>query len=645
VQHRSPHLDKILGLDQPITRRDFLDGALVAGSGLLVGSVCPFIDTHAALEPGDAGWTGYGGEGDYKASAGNTDEVVRNAHAVRDGTYDKLSSDVVETGEIYDCAIIGGGFSGLSAALFFHRKAGPNRNCLILDNARIFGGVAKRNEFVIDGHRLYAPQASVHFQRPYPHSFLQSVYDAMGLDWSAFKEYQDWQGPAPQVNLPRSAYGTGTIEGRPAFGFYFGTKSGYRPGTWVIDPWGKNLEGTPFSERTRKEMLALHRERHVVPPLLYDYPGDEVSRLLDSMTMEDYFVRTHGISRDTVRLMRTHEEAGGFGLGADVLSAFLIHEWSKTIPTLEKTTGLDMFPGGNSGMIRLIVKTLIPQIIDGPKSMEAVWKNPVNFSALDQTGQQVRIRLDSTAVRVEHIGEPNKSEFVSVIYSKDGRLHRVKARTTIMAGGGWMTKHVVRDLDEKRRKAYDGFCYSPYLVANVAVRNWHFLYKLGISSAAWFEGFGHSVHVHKSPKFGVDSPVVGPDLPAVLSFFVDFAKPGLPAMEQGRLGRRELLLTSFTEYERQIREQMTHMFAASGFDAKRDIAGVVLNRWGHAFINPQPGFFFGLNGHPAPREALRSGPFGRIAFSHADLSGAMDHRNAFMESDRAVNQLLDKVLI
>ena len=27
-------------------------------------------------------------------------------------------------------------------------------------------------------------------------------------------------------------------------------------------------------------------------------------------------------------------------------------------------------------------------------------------------------------------------------------------------------------------------------------------------------------------------------------------------------------------YERQIREQMTDMFAASGFDAKRDIAGM-----------------------------------------------------------------------
>ena len=30
---------------------------------------------------------------------------------------------------------------------------------------------------------------------------------------------------------------------------------------------------------------------------------------------------------------------------------------------------------------------------------------------------------------------------------------------------------------------------------------------------------------------------------------------------------------------------------------------------------------------------------------HADLSGAMDHRNAFIESNRAVGQLLDQVLV
>jgi spermidine dehydrogenase len=646
---KCPHHDKILGLNEPITRRDFLDGALMASTGMLLAGACPFplgAQTTGAGAVAWAGWTGYSGEGDYKGSAGNTEQVVQNAHEVRDGDFDKVPSDVIETGEVYDCVVVGGGFAGLSAGLFFHQRASASRNCLILDNAAIFGGVAKRNEFIVEGHRLFAPQASVHFQPPYPNSFLKKVYDAIGLDWDAFKSYQTWQGPSPKIDLPRSPYGEGQINGKPAAGFFFGAKFGHKPGIWITDPWGKNLDGAPFSESLRKDMLAMHGDHYVKPPLVYDYPGDAVSRELDGMTIEDYFMRTYGVSREAVRFFVTPETSGGFGLGPDVLSAFLQYEWSKVIPTVDDSmaTGLQMFPGGNSGMTRLIVKTLIPDSIEGPRTMAAVHNNPVNFHALDRPGQPVRLRLDSTAVRVEHMGEPEKSEFVSVMYMKGGKVFRVKARTVVMAGGGWITKHVVRGLDGTRRASYDQFIYSPYMTANVAVRNWRFMYDLGISSASWFEGFGRYVNVRKDALFGVDLPNVGPDLPTVLTFFVDFAKPGLPALTQGQQGRAEILTTPFADYERQIREQMIEMFGASGFDAKRDIAGIVLNRFGHAFINPQPGFFFGLEGKPAPRDALRDGPFGRIAFSHSDLAGAMDHRNAFMESDRAVNQLLNRVL-
>ena len=50
-------------------------------------------------------------------------------------------------------------------------------------------------------------------------------------------------------------------------------------------------------------------------------------------------------------------------------------------------------------MMRLIVKTLIPAAFDGPRTMEAVWKNLINFGALDGAGQPVRLRLNSTVVR------------------------------------------------------------------------------------------------------------------------------------------------------------------------------------------------------------------------------------------------------
>jgi spermidine dehydrogenase len=46
------------------------------------------------------------------------------------------------------------------------------------------------------------------------------------------------------------------------------------------------------------------------------------------------------------------------------------------------------------------------------------------------------------------------------------------------------------------------------------------------------------------------------------------------------------------DYEREIRQQMIRMFGGSGFDAQKDIAGIILNRWGHGYVTPTPGFFF-----------------------------------------------------
>jgi spermidine dehydrogenase len=212
-----------------------------------------------------------------------------------------------------------------------------------------------------------------------------------------------------------------------------------------------------------------------------------------------------------------------------------------------------------------------------------------------------------------------------------------------MAGGSWTTRQVVRDLPASHRQAYAQFFRSPCLMANVALRNWRFLYDMGISGCRWFEGVGNYLEVRKLATLGGAAATIGPDAPTVLTLKVLYSYPGEPVEVQGARGRIEMMGTSFHAYERRIREQLNDMFARSGFDPRRHLAGLVLNRWGHAYLNPPPGFFFGRNGQPAPREVLRRAPFGRIAFANTDLSGVMDHRNCFVESDRAVKQLLGHV--
>jgi spermidine dehydrogenase len=268
-----------------------------------------------------------------------------------------------------------------------------------------------------------------------------------------------------------------------------------------------------------------------------------------------------------------------------------------------------------------------------------VWRNRVRFSALDRAGQATRIRLSATVVRVEHAGDPARAPHVTITYAKGGRLFKVRARKVVMAGGSWTTRHIVRDLPASHRDAYAQFYRSPCLMANVAVRNWRFLYDMGMSGCRWFGGLGNYIAIRKMATVGGGSESFGPDSPTVLTIKVLFAKPGLPIGEQGSRGRAEMLGTSFTQYERAFRQQLGDMFAAGGFDPRRDIAGIILNRWGHAYVNPQPGFFFGVDGKPAPRDVLRSQPHGRITFANTDLAGAMDHRNSILEADRAVKQL------
>jgi spermidine dehydrogenase len=81
------------------------------------------------------------------------------------------------------------------------------------------------------------------------------------------------------------------------------------------------------------------------------------------------------------------------------------------------------------------------------------------------------------------------------------------------------------------------------------------------------------------------------------------------------------------------------MFGGAGFDARRDIAGIILNRWGHAYCSPQPGFYFGRDGLAAPPEVLRK-PHGRIVFAHGELQGTMNMAFSMLEAHRGVLQAM-----
>jgi spermidine dehydrogenase len=613
---------KSLGMGRRILRRDFMNSTLLASGSMLLGSLTP----RQLLAKEE--WTGYGGVGEYARSNGNTYEIVHAGHQIRDNVFAGGMQAAADTGEVFDCVVVGGGISGLGAALLLRRR-NPKLTCLVLENHPIFGGEAKRNEFIVDGQRLAAPQGSDHFGIPRAGTFLAEYYERIGIDPSKF-EYQTWNGSDPEIPVGHSFEFV-----QNPYGFFFGAKFGQKPGMWLIDPWTKQLEGAPVAAPVRAELLRYQK--------LHSDPANRVTKTpeMDRITMEAFMMEQYGLSRETIRAFFTPGPGDPYGIGPEVLSAYC---WGGGVMNRGLGTTSHAFPGGNDGIGRHMVKTLIPASIPGPRTLANVTLNRIDFAALDRAGQPARIRLGATAVGVKHEGDASKPGLVTVTYTRGGKLYRLKARAVVMAGGSWTTKHVVLDLPAAQREAYGQFYRSPCMVANVALRNWRFLYKLGISGGFWFEGMGCFAAIRKQPTFATPVKTISPDSPVVLTVKVLFCHPGLPIQEQGDRGRAEILATPFRDYELKLREQLTEMFGPSGFDARRDVAGIILNRWGHAYGSPQPGFFFGKDGKPAPRDILRNAPFGRVAFANTDLSGDPSHSTAITEAERAAGQLLDSAL-
>lgn len=601
-----------------ITRRDFLNGTLLASGAALLSAACPF-QLMAAED-----WNGETGVGDYAGANGNTHQVMADGHVIRDHGFDGAKAAIEETGESYDCVVVGGGISGLAAALFYQRAASAKRSCLVLENHPIFGGEAKRNEFNVDGQPLIASQGSAMWFEPLPGSFLTHFYDSVGIDPQQF-QYQQNAGSIATGVTPYTDDGSN-------FGFFFGEN-----GMWLVDPWGKKLAGAPIAAQAKRELLAMQEvPDHRPKPRRH---GDAVSRQLDAITLEDDLMQRHGLGRETIRRYLSPVSGGGSGIGADVLSAYTDYAPDLMFPW-EKQKGPQMFPGGNTGVARHMVKALLPTAISGPATMAGICQGNVNFAALDQAQQATRIRLHSTVVSVEHEGEPKRSRHVSIVYLRDGQFHRVRARSVVLANGNWTINSVVRDLPAEYRHAYAQFFRAPCIMANVAVRNWRFLAKMGISQCQWFGGIGNYMAVRRTATFGGGMAQLSPDSPTVLTLKILFANPGRSLVEQVNTGRYEMMTTPFSVYEKRIREQFAAMFAKQGFDGWREIAGIILNRWGHAYLAPQPGFFFGKDGNRPPAELMRQRPFGRIAFANSDLSGIMDHRASIMEAHRAVQQVV-----
>ncbi|MGB6391181.1 MAG: FAD/NAD(P)-binding protein, partial [Candidatus Acidiferrales bacterium] len=139
--------DRELGMDRPISRRDFMNGAAMAIGASFIPGLGSSSSAQYAEPQNRSGYdppvlTG------LRGSHPGSFEI---AHSLRDGTFWQNAGTPIETHETYDLVVVGGGISGLAAAHFFRERAGKSARILILENHDDFGGHAKRNEFHLGG--------------------------------------------------------------------------------------------------------------------------------------------------------------------------------------------------------------------------------------------------------------------------------------------------------------------------------------------------------------------------------------------------------------------------------------------------------------------------------------------------------------
>ncbi|HEV2397512.1 MAG TPA: NAD(P)-binding protein [Candidatus Sulfotelmatobacter sp.] len=635
--------DRELGMHRKITRRDFINGvAVTAGAAMIPWHLMAADSAHPEKSPKYYPPALTGMRGSHPGS-------FEAAHSLRDGTFWESAGKPQDTGEVYDLIVVGGGISGLAAAHYFRKAAGEKSRILILDNHDDFGGHAKRNEFRLGSAFRLGFGGTFSIESPAPYSAVaKGLIEELGIDVPSYPKYLHndvyrSRGLRPKIFFDKDTFGADKLVANfhPRGGGESEDASAESP-----ELLKRFLREAPIAEQAKRDLERLYDE-----PKDY-YPGlssDEKKAKLARISYANYLTQVAGVHEDIVKLYQALPH-GLFGVGIDAVAAQ--DAWGFDLPgfkglKLDPAPGKGMnrdaipneeaekyffhFPDGNATIARLLVRRLIPAVVPG-NSVSDVILSRANYAKLDDAGSPVRIRLNSTAVRVKHAGDAANAKEVEVTYAREGKVYTTRAKNVVLACWHVVIPYICDELPQKQKDALASAQKVPLLYTNVLVRNWTAFEKIGAESI-YAPGMYHSyVNLDLPVSIGGYECSGKPDEPIVVHMMKAACHPGLPARQQHSFGRIELYTTTFETMERNIRDQLARMAGAGGFDPARDIAAITVNRWPHGYAYEYNSLFdsFWLEGGETPCEVARK-TFGRIAIANADAG-------AYAYTDEAINQ-------
>lgn len=626
-----PLRDRPLGLQLPITRREFLNGVAVAGAGAAFGA-------SATPRPRDF--------------LGQTDAANAALHALRDGAVPpELPAFDAARDETHDLVVVGAGISGLAAAWLYRRHAGPAARVLVLDAQPEIGGHALRNEFVsASGRRVIGYGGSEALDSPSQWSpAARSLVAGLGIELARFEQWYDQRWSEDRGLTQRALF--------------------FDRAHWGEDRlvrWPANAKAaqwaplTPLGVRAAADLAAL-----------VDQPRDWLPGLsrsakrarLAAITYDDFLTRLCGLDPQLTRFFGGRTR-GYLGAGTDAASA--LDAYALGLPGFaamslgttpdeamspsarQAIAGRDSyiyhFPDGNAGLVRALLRSLIPTALPGG-GIETLVLAERDDAQLDAPAQPVRIRLRSPVLRVRHAGAAREASAVDVSYlDAQGAARTVRAKHVVLACWSRVIPHLCGDeLPRRQIDALDDQVKVPLIYANVLLRGWQAF------AAAGIDGFGlpgsdlfTSVNIDMPVSIGSYRFAERTDDPVLLhlSAVVLGGAPGASPREQAAAGRARMAGLRFEDVERAIRSTLQRALGGFGFDAARDIEAITINRWAHGYayeyMRPWDAYW--------PRGALpaltaRRG-WGRIAIANADAGAFAYAHGAIDQATRAVGELL-----
>ena len=484
-----PKEARALGMDRRISRRDFLNGIAVGAATTLtvMENGEPAIAAQpspGAPQPSSSDFyppTQTGLRGSHPGSF----EV---AHRVRDGAYRQFPTIDVDTRETYDLVVVGGGISGMAAAFFFQNALGRDKRVLILDNHDDVGGHAKRNEFHYNGRLFLGVGGTLGIATNYPYSYqAKSLIKEIGIQVERYSEYVD-------AKLFRSLGLTrGTFFDKEHFG-----EDRLVTGEGAI-PWPDFFAKTPMSDQAKKDLTRLYTSKEDYFPGL---PLEDKRAKLSKISYKDFLLNVAHVTPDAMpyfngrgyrnnmrvdtvpALVAAFRGAAGFGgLGLHFDQSF------------KEASYAFHFPDGGASVARLLCKKIVPRSFDGEQNQETIVTARLRYDHLDEEAAPVRIRLNSTVVRVQHDGTPDilnyaeggihePNTLVRIAYVLDGKTHGGRAKNCILACYNSIVRFLAPELPEPQKEALAYPAKVPLVYSSVFIRNWKSFQKLGVSNVS-----------------------------------------------------------------------------------------------------------------------------------------------------------------